>query len=139
MDRYEQIANAFAGLADTFVANYDANDMARHLVDDLTALLPISAAGIMLGDANGQLHEFASSSDQTRLLEFLQVEADDGPCMQAYRTGAPVLVPDIQNELHRWPAFAQRAADYGAVAAFALPLRLRDERVGAVNMLHIET
>lgn len=138
MDRYEQLANAFVGLADTLVADYDVVEFAQRLVDDLTALLPVSEAGIMLGDANGRLHVFASSSERTRLLELQQVEANAGPCVEAYSTRDAVLVPEIQETRHRWPAFADRAAEYGFSAAFALPLRLRDERVGAANLLRTE-
>lgn len=134
MDRYEQLASAFVGLADTLVADYDVVEFAQHLVDSLMALLPVSAAGIMLGDANGRLHVFASSSEQTRLLELLQLEANAGPCLEAYHTLEAVLVPNIQQNQQRWPAFARRAAEYGFAAAFALPLRLREERIGAVNL-----
>jgi hypothetical protein len=138
MDRYEQLASAFVGLADTLVADYDVVEFAQRLVDNLTALLPVSEAGIMLGDANGRLHVFASSSESTRLLELLQVEANAGPCLEAYFTRDAVLVPEIQEAQQRWPAFAERAGEYGFSAAFALPLRLRDESVGAVNLLRVQ-
>ncbi|MGW4099704.1 GAF and ANTAR domain-containing protein [Mycobacterium sp. NPDC004974] len=138
MDRYEQLAKAFVGLADTLVADYDVVEFAQRLVDSVMALLPVSAAGIMLGDATGRLHVFASSSEHTRLLELLQVEANAGPCLEAYLTREPVLVPDIHQERQRWPAFAERAAEYGFAAAFALPLRLRNECVGAVNLFRAE-
>lgn len=138
MDRYEQLAGAFVGLADTLVADYDVVEFAQRLVDNLTALLPVSQAGIMLGDANGRLHVFASSSEHTRLLELFQVEANAGPCLEAYLTRDTVLVPDIQHERTRWPEFAERAAEYGFGAVFALPLRLRDERVGAVNLFRTQ-
>jgi hypothetical protein len=134
MDRYERLANAFVGLADTLVADYDAIELAQQLIDSTMSLLPISAAGILLGDASGNLHVFASSSEQTRLLELLQVEADVGPCLEAYRTGVPVLVEDLDAHAARWPAFVERAAEYEYRAVAALPLRLRTERVGALNL-----
>ena len=95
MDRYERLASAFVGLADTLVADYDVIELAQQLIDSSMALLPVAAAGILLGDSSGDLHVFASSSEQTRLLELLQVEAGTGPCLEAYRTGAPVLVDDL--------------------------------------------
>jgi hypothetical protein len=134
MDRYERLANAFVGLADTLVADYDVIELAQQLIDSTMSLLPISAAGILLGDANGELHVFASSSEQTRLLELLQVEADVGPCLDAYRTGAPMLIDDLDDHAEQWPAFVQRAAEYDYRAVAALPLRLRTERVGALNL-----
>lgn len=134
MDRYERLANAFVGLADTLVADYDVIELAQQLIDTTMALLPISAAGILLGDAGGALHVFASSSEQSRLLELLQVEADVGPCLDAYRAGQAVYVEDLAADAARWPVFAERAAEYDFRAIVALPLRLRTERVGALNL-----
>lgn len=139
MDRYERLANAFVGLADTLAADYDVVELAQQLIDNTMALLPIAAAGILLGDASGELQVFASSSEQTKLLEVLQVEADVGPCLEAYRTGRPVLVADLEASAARWPAFAECAAKYEFRALTALPLRLRSERVGALDLFRNET
>ncbi|MET0474892.1 MAG: GAF and ANTAR domain-containing protein [Mycobacterium sp.] len=138
MDRYEILANAFVGLADTLVADYDVIELAQQLIDSTMSLLPIAAAGILLGDSSGELHVFASSSEQTRLLELLQVEADVGPCLEAYRSGQPLLVDDLHVEGDRWPVFSKRAAEYGFRAVTAVPLRLRAEKVGALNLFRSE-
>ena len=121
------------------VADYDVVELAQQLIDNSMTLLPIAAAGIVLGDGSGALRVFASSSEQTRLLELLQLEADVGPCLQAYRTGTAVLVDDLTVATCRWPAVAERAAEYGFRSVSALPLRLRDERVGALNLFRTET
>jgi hypothetical protein len=134
MDRYERLATAFVGLADTLVADYDVVELGQQLVDSAMNLLPITAAGLLLGDSAGGLHVFAASSEQTRLLELLQVEADIGPCLEAYRSGKQVHA-DLETEgSERWPKFAERAAEYDFRAVTALPLRLRNERVGALNL-----
>ncbi|MET0473923.1 MAG: GAF and ANTAR domain-containing protein [Mycobacterium sp.] len=138
MDRYERLANAFVGLADTLVADYDVIELAQQLIDTSMNVLPITAAGILLGDSKGELHVFASSSEQTRLLEVLQVEADVGPCLEAYRAGEPVTAADLSAAAARWPAFAERATEYGFRSVTALPLRLRTERVGALNLFRAE-
>jgi len=138
VDSYEQLANAFVGLADTLVADYDVIELTQQLVDNSMSLLPIAAAGILIGDARGDLTVIASSSEQTRLLELLQVEVDVGPCLLAYRTGKQVLVDDLSVDRQRWPAFAARAAEYRYRSVSALPLRLRDERVGALNLFRTE-
>ena len=140
MDRYERLATAFVGLADTLVADYDVVELGQQLIDSAMNLLPISAAGLLLGDSEGGLSVFATSSEQTRLLELLQVEADIGPCLEAYRTGAQVLADDLAAEgSERWPQFVERAVEYDFRAVTALPLRLRDERVGALNLFRTET
>lgn len=134
MDRYEGLAHAFVGLADTLVADYDVVELAQQLIDSSMALLPVAAAGILLGDARGNLHVLASSSEQTRLLELFQVQTNLGPCLQAYRSKSVVLVNDLSAMRHLWPAFAERALDNGFRAVCALPMRLRDECIGALNL-----
>ena len=134
MDDYERLARAFSGLADTLVEDYDVIELAQQLIDSSMVLLPIAAAGILIGDLQGDLHVLASSSEQTRLLELLQVQAGVGPCLLAYQTGKQVLVDDLEDEPQRWPAFAERAAKYKFRSVTALPLRLRNEHVGALNL-----
>ena len=138
VDSYEQLASAFVGLADTLVADYDVIELAQQLVDNSMSLLPIAAAGILVGGPQGDLTVIASSSEQTRLLELLQVEADVGPCLLAYRTGTQVLIDDLAVDPQRWPAFAERATKYQYRSLSALPLRLRAERVGALNLFRTE-
>jgi hypothetical protein len=137
-DNYERLARAFVGLADTLVEDYDVVELAQQLVDSSMVLLPIAAAGILIRDLHGDLQVLASSSEQTRLLELLQVQAGFGPCLLAYQTGEQVLVDDLQIDQQRWPAFAQRAAEYDYRSVSALPLRLRSEHVGALNLFRHE-
>ena len=138
MDDYGRLAQAFVGLADTLVADYDPIELSQQLIESSMALLPIAAAGLLIGDVHGNLHVLASSSEEIRLLELLQVQADAGPCLVAYGTGQQVLVDDLDLESQRWPAFAKQAAEYHYRSVSALPLRLRDERVGALNLFRTE-
>lgn len=138
MDDYGRLAQAFVGLADTLVADYDAVEVSQQLIESSMALLPIAAAGLLIGDVHGELHVLASSSEETKLLELLQLQSNAGPCLVAYRTGQPVLVEDLNLEPERWPAFAKQAAEYRYRSVSALPLRLRDERVGALNLFRTE-
>jgi len=138
VDDYGRLAQAFVGLADTLVADYDAVELSQQLIESSMTLLPIAAAGLLIGDIHGELHVLASSSEETRLLELLQVEADVGPCLLAYRTGQAVVVEDLSVEPERWPAFAEQAAEYNYQSVSALPLRLRNERVGALNLFRTE-
>src|SRR4051812_25890441 len=113
MDDYTRLATAFVGLADTLVADYDAVELAQQLVDTAVSLLPIAAAGILLGDTNGELHHFAASSDTAGALEQLQLRAGAGPCLDAYRSGRPVLVDEVSRSSAEWPEFATYASDCG--------------------------
>jgi ANTAR domain/GAF domain len=134
MQEYQRLASAFVGLADTLVADYDAVELAQQLVDNATSLLPIAAAGILLGDTNGELHLYTASSDRAGHLEKLQLQTGAGPCLDAYRSGQPMLVDDLRGSAARWPAFAAEAGRCGFRAVAALPMRLRQERVGGLNL-----
>jgi hypothetical protein len=128
------LVQAFVALADTLVDDYDVVEFAQQLVEDCVALLAVDSAGLLLDDLRGGLQVLASTSEETRLLELLQLQSDAGPCLQAYRTGQQVHVDDLRSESSRWPEFATRASAEGFGAVYAIPLRLRSERIGALNL-----
>ncbi|MCU1642881.1 MAG: hypothetical protein JWN03_3156 [Nocardia sp.] len=132
--RNSALTTALVRMVDTLVADYDPVESTQELVDTSVELLPIDAAGLLLADGHGELQVFASTSEETRLLELLQVESAAGPCLQAYQTGEQVLVEDLDKGTQRWPAFAERAGLEGFRGVCALPLRLRNERLGALNL-----
>lgn len=90
--REEMVTRAFVGLADTLVDDYDIIDLLDRLAGYCVELLAADAAGIMLGDAQQRLRVVASANEQSDWMEPLQLEADEGPCMDCYRSGTPVTV-----------------------------------------------
>jgi len=79
----------------------------------------------------------ASSREDAKVMELLQLQSDQGPCMDCCRTGAPVSVPDLADAAGRWPVFVAAVAERGAYrSVHALPLRLRGEAIGAMNLFH---
>ena len=128
------LAKTFVELADNLVADFDLIDFLRLLTDRCVGILGVSAAGVLLADLNGELRVMAASSEQARLLELFQLQNDEGPCLECFRTGIAVTVPDLAAEARRWPQFVAQAQLRGFTAVQALPLRLRDEVVGALNL-----
>ena len=136
--RDSRILQTFAMLADTMVDDYDVVDLLQLLVDACHEVLGISAAGILLADEEGDLQVVASTSEASRLVELMQLGAQAGPCIECYRTGAAVSVASIPSVSEEWGAFRDSATAHGFGATDAVPLRLRDTTIGALNLLREE-
>ncbi len=132
--REARMVGAFVEMADTLVDDYDVADVLHRLVEHCVDILDAAAAGLLLADQRGSLQVLASSTEKVRLLELFQLQANEGPCMDAYRTGEPILIDDLAAAAGRWPFFAPQAAKQGFAAVHAVPLRLRGEVIGALNL-----
>jgi transcriptional regulator with GAF, ATPase, and Fis domain len=130
-----RVINTFVTLADTLVDEYDVIDFLGLLTERCVELLPADEAGILLADEEGHLHAVAASSERTHLVELYELQSAEGPCLDAYRTGEQVLVGNLAEQQHRWPTFAVRARDAGFSAVYSLPMRLRMDVIGALNLL----
>ena len=137
--REERINDAFVRVAGTLVADYDVVDLLSTLVYTCTQLLDVQAGGILLADGTGMLELVASTSEEAEIVEVMIVAAGAGPCIDSYKTGAVVSVPDIDTDLRDWPRFRRTALDQGFRAAHATPLRLHGEVIGAMNLLSTVT
>lgn len=139
-DRERQVSQAFVTLADTLVDDYDIIDLLDKLVEQCVALLAADAAGILLGDARRELRAVAASSEDAATMELLQLQSDQGPCLDCFSSVAPVSVPDItaaDEVAARWPAFVEAVTRDGVFrSVHALPLRLRGQAIGAMNLFH---
>lgn len=133
--REDILIDTFATLADTLVAGYDVVDLLQTLVENCHTLFDISAAGILLADEAGDLHVIASTSEASRLVEMMQLSAQAGPCVECYRTGKVVSLPNIDDSPAAWVRFRDSARAGGFAAVYAIPLRLRQTTIGALNLL----
>jgi len=132
----ERLAQAFVKLADTLVAGYDLMEFLQTLTDQCVELLEVDAAGLLLADSRGALRLVAASTEQARVVELFQIQNDEGPCLDCYRTGQPVIVSDIRSggAAARWPQFAAAALEMGYAGVHAIPMRLRDQVIGTLNL-----
>jgi hypothetical protein len=130
----ELLSDTFIELADTMVADFDVIDFLHLLTDRSVALLSASAAGVMLADPRGELRVAASSNEAAGLLDLFQIQNDQGPCLDCFRSGQPVTAADLASPGQRWPRFAAAAIQSGFRGVDALPMRLRDQVIGALNL-----
>ncbi|MFI6603265.1 GAF and ANTAR domain-containing protein [Nonomuraea sp. NPDC050536] len=128
----------FVELADTLITDYDVIDFLDFLTQRVVELLAVTACGVLVADHHGTLNLLAASSEQTRLLELFQLQNSQGPCLDSYRSGDSVHCEDLTQTEGRWPLFAPAAVATGYRAVHALPMRLRDEVIGAVNLFSAE-
>jgi GAF domain-containing protein len=138
MPRESLLARALVELADTLVADFDVVELLALLTDRCIDVLDVEAAGIMLVAPEGDLRVMASSSETMRVLELFELQSQEGPCLDCYRTGHPVANHDLAADSARWPRFAAEAIAAGFQAVDAVPMRLRGTVIGALNLFHVE-
>ncbi|MFC4906963.1 GAF and ANTAR domain-containing protein [Actinomadura gamaensis] len=132
--REQRLTRAFVDLADTLVDDFEIIDYLTRLTVHAMDLLTVAAAGVLLTNRRGRLQLVAASTERVRMLELLQLQQDQGPCLDTFTTGRPVSGPDLTAAGKRWPAFAPAARQAGYSAAHGLPLRLRDDVLGTLNL-----
>jgi GAF domain-containing protein len=133
-DRETQLLQTFVTLADSLVTGFDTIDLLQMLVERTTALFDAADAGIILVGSNGDLEVIASTNERSKLVGLMQLRAGEGPCVESYTTGTVVSVPELDDIEALWPVFAELARDSGYRSVHAIPLRLRDETLGSLNL-----
>ena len=139
MPRETLLARTLVELADSLVTDFDVVELLTLLTDGCVDVLDVGAAGLMLVAPEGDLRVMASSSEAMRLLELFELQSQEGPCLDCYRTGQPVVNQDLATvNSRRWPRFAAEALAAGFHSVHALPMRLRGAVIGALNLFHVE-
>ena len=133
----QRLSQVLIELADTLVDDFDVVDFMTTLASRCVELLGAHEAGVMLADAQGALRAVASSSERARVLELYELQNEEGPCLDCYRSGEAVVNQPLDESQPRWPRFAPEARRLGFSAVHALPMRLRGEVIGAINIFNV--
>ncbi len=137
-ERESGLLVAMVDLVDTLIGDFDIVDMTAVLADHCVALLAVDAAGLILADGRNGLQVMASTTEATHRIETHQLAVGEGPCVEAYRSGTPSSEPDLA-ETDRWPRFAPAARAAGYRSVHALPLQIRGQTIGALNLFAVST
>jgi GAF domain-containing protein len=137
--REAALAHTLVTIADTLVSEFDVADLFDRLTSACVDLLGAATAGLMLADHHGNLQLMASSSDAMRELELYEMRHNEGPCLDCYARREPFAI-DLRDDdaARRWPQFTPRALRMSFTGVQALPMRLRGDTIGALNIFHTE-
>ncbi|MFC5061847.1 GAF and ANTAR domain-containing protein [Actinomycetospora atypica] len=145
--RERRLVETFTAVTDGLVSGCDVPELMSMLVEQAVELLDVTAAAVVLADAYRDgptgprgLTVAAASSQRARWFESFAVELASGPGVDCVATGRAVSVADLTTVpgRHRWPRVATTAGEVGFRAVHALPMRLREETVGALTLHHAE-
>jgi len=133
MATQERVGEVFVELADTLVDVFDVVEFLTTLAHRTAELLGATEAGVVLVDEAGALRSVASSSETARLLDLFELQNQEGPCLDSFRSGTPIVNASLEAP-DRWPTFGPEARRLGFRFAHAVPMRLRERIIGAVNI-----
>jgi GAF domain-containing protein len=134
MPREALLVRTLVELADTLVDDFDVAELLTLLVDRCVEVFDVGAAGLMLVTPEGDLRVVASSSEEMRLLELFELQSQEGPCPDCFRTGQPALNLKLATDDGHWPRFGPTALEAGFRSVSALPMRLRGAIIGVLNL-----
>lgn len=132
--REAKLARTFVEVADTLVADFDLVDLHTLVVNRCVEIFGVDAAGVLITGPGGELRVVAATSEAARALELFELQAEEGPSLDCLRTGQQVVNADLADLSNQWPDFSVAARAHGFRTAYALPLRLRDEVIGALSL-----
>ncbi len=132
--REQEVIGAFVALATSLANGDDVVELLTGLTADCARLLNVESAGLLLADTHGTLHLMATSSQATTALEVLQLQRDEGPCLDCYHAGAAVSSDDLRADIDRWPQFVPAALAGGFASAHAVPMQLRGTILGTLGL-----
>lgn len=139
MKTEQRLTEIFVELADTLVDEFDALDFLHTLTERSVELLQVDAAGVILSDQRGHLQVVASTSSRAQDLELFELQSDEGPCLDCFNTGQVVANVPSSAATARWPRFSAAFTAAGYASAHAVPLRLRSQVIGAMNLFCVDT
>jgi GAF domain-containing protein len=134
-DRFARVAALIAQQPPAPAAADGVMGTMQRLCGAVAVALSASGAGMSVMAVDGILAVTAASDPASERIEDLQFLLGEGPCIDAYSTHRPVLVPDVTESANsRWPVYASAAYDGGVRAIFAFPLQIGAGHLGVLDV-----
>ena len=130
----QKLATVFVEIADTLVDAFDVLDYMHMITERVADLTGAPAVGMLLAGQHGRLEFVAGTNENVTLVELFVVQNEEGPCLEAFRSGEPVVNVGLGSAADRWPRFAPLAVGAGFQSVHAFPMRLRQQVIGALNV-----
>lgn len=130
----DHLAEVLIEITNTLVDDVDPIEFLRLVTSRTAAMSQSLWASVVLADAEGRLQLAAASSESAALIDLFRLDVGDGPWLDCFRTGSPVVNTDLTQAQARWPVLAPRALDSGFRWVSTFPLRGRTGVIGALNL-----
>ena len=130
----ERLAEAFAELVEVTVGEYDVHELLQVLVDRCVGVLDVAASGLLVANGGSGLKVMAASDERAELLELFQIQNDEGPCLDCFRSGEAIIAQASNGGFDRWPRFARACANAGFSSVTAVPMRVNGTVFGGLNL-----
>lgn len=131
------VTGAVVALADTLAADLSPADFHEMVVTLCAELLQVSAAGLLLAGDAGAVSLAAAVPCDARAAELAQLDHSDGPGLDCVRSGRRVHCADLSGADVRWRRFAPAACAAGFRSVHSIPLLLRGETLGAIDLFGV--
>jgi len=135
-ERFDEdlLTNVLSEFARTLTGRYDVSEVLYRLAEHVIAVLGVRGAGVSVVDEHGQLRPVTGINELTLMLETVEEQFQEGPCVDAFRQGEVIVVERIEREVARWPKWATEALRRDVHGVLGLPLVVREQSIGAMNV-----
>lgn len=128
------VQQAFTNAVGALVGDYDVADVLAQLVEDCAELYPAASVAVMVRDEGENLELLSATSHRVEELELLQIQQEEGPCLDAILSGGQVRVRGADRMTERWPIVGPAVSSAGFDEVHSTPMHYRGRRIGALNM-----
>ncbi len=135
----ERLAEVLVEITDTLVDDFDPIEFLELVTTRSASMSHSASAGLLLADPHGRLQFTAASKQSAKLMELFRLQNEEGPWLDCFSTGTPVVNTDLAQAGGRWPVFAPNAVRAGFRSVHAFPLRHRKDVIGALNLFSSHT